>query len=105
MKNQIKTLLFITISFISFTSCDEGGNPDGGGTTTRKFAGDWHIIVLDADGKTPLTNYGLFSTYNASSNDENFWIDDHDNTFELKTKVQVTDFEKLTFGAANADEL
>ena len=76
MKIQIKTLLFITISFTLFTSCDEGGDPDAGGTTTRNFAGDWHIIVLQSDGVTPLTNYGLFSTYNAASNDENFWIDD-----------------------------
>ena len=105
MKIQIKTLLFITISFTLFTSCDEGGDPDAGGTTTRNFAGDWHIIVLQSDGVTPLTNYGLFSTYNAASNDENFWIDDHDNTFELKTKVQVKDFNTLTFSATNSEEM
>jgi hypothetical protein len=104
MKIQIKTLLFITISFTLFTSCDEGGDPEAGGTTTRNFAGDWHIIVLQSDG-TPLTNYGLFSTYNAASNDENFWIDDHDNTFELKTKVQVIDFNTLTFSATNSEEM
>lgn len=105
MKIQIKTLLFIAISFTLFTSCDEGGDPEGGGTTTRNFAGDWHIIVLESDGITPLTNYGLFSTYNAASNDENFWIDDHDNTFELKTKVQVQDFSNLTFSASNSEEM
>lgn len=104
MKIQIKTLLYITIAFTLFTSCDEGGDPDPGGTTTKNFAGDWHIIVLDSDG-TALTPYGLFTTYNAASNDENFWIDDHDNTFELKTKVQVKDFNTLTFGATNSEEI
>ena len=105
MKNQIKTLLFLTISAILFTSCDEGGDPDGGGTTTRNFAGDWHVIVLDADGVTPLTNYGLFTTYNAASNDENFWLDDHEHIFDLKTKVQVDDFKNLTFSATNSEEI
>lgn len=105
MKNQqIKTLLFIAMSFTLLTSCDEGGDPKAGGTTTEKFAGDWHIIVLDSDG-VPLTNYGLFTTYNAASNDENFWIDDDDKTFELKTKVQVNDFNNLTFSATNSEEL
>ena len=40
-----------------------------------------------------------------SGNDENFWIDDHDNTFELKTKVQVIDFNTLTFSATNSEEM
>jgi hypothetical protein len=105
MKNQIKTLLFITISAILFTSCDEGGDPDAGGTTTKNFAGDWHIIVLEADGETPLSNYGLFTTYNAASNDDFFWLDDHEHIFDLKTKVKVSDFDKLTFSAANSEEI
>jgi hypothetical protein len=108
MKIQIKTLLFIAISFTLFTSCDEGGNPEGGGTTTRNFAGDWHIIVLKSDGVTPVTNYLLYSTYNASSNDENFWIDDHDPNagFGLKTKVQAKDFNGLTFsGEPNSEQI
>ncbi len=104
---NIKTLLLILSLSSSLVSCDEGGNPDAGGTKTKNFAGDWHIIVLEEDGVTPAYggDYNLFSTYNASSNDENFWIDDHDSFWELKTKVQATDFKKLEFSATDADEL
>ncbi|MBD0725587.1 hypothetical protein B6A10_10390 [Flavobacterium sp. L1I52] len=105
---NIKTLLLILSISSSLVSCDEGGNPDAGGTKTKNFAGDWHIIALEPDGETPAYggDYNLFSTYNASSNDENFWIDDHDSWMEIKTKVQATDFKNLTFsGQPDSDEL
>lgn len=103
------TAVFLSLFALTLLSaCDEGGNPDAGGTKTQNFAGDWHIIVLEADGVTPAFGggYNLFSTYNASANDNNFWIDDHDSFFELKTKVQATDFTNLTFsGQPDSDEL
>lgn len=105
---KIKTLLLVLSTSLLFISCDEGGNPDAGGTKTKDFAGDWHIIALEPDGETPAYDgdYNLFSTYNAASNDENFWIDDHDSWMEIKTKVQVTDFKKLTFsGQPDSEEL
>ncbi|MFT3687357.1 MAG: lipid-binding protein [Phycisphaerales bacterium] len=107
LKNKLTIAFFGLLVLVSFTSCDEGGDPDPGGTTTQKFAGDWHIIVLEDDGVTPAFGggYNLFSTYNASSNDNNFWIDDHDSFWELKTKVQATDFTNLTFSATDAEEL
>ncbi|HEU4788363.1 MAG TPA: lipid-binding protein [Flavobacterium sp.] len=103
------TKVFLTIFLLTLIiSCDEGGNPEGGGTTTQNFAGDWHIIALESDGVTPVTNYLLYTTYNASSNDENFWIDDHDPNagFGLKTKVQAKDFNTLTFsGKPNSEQI
>lgn len=105
LKNNIIKTFIALFLLTSIVSCDEGGNPDAGGTTTKNFAGDWHIIVLEEDGVTPASDYNLFSTYNASSNDENFWIDDHDSYWELKTKVKATDFKNLKFSATNAEEL
>ena len=105
---NIKTLLLIFSFSLLLVSCDEGGNPDAGGTKTKDFAGDWHVIALEPDGETPAYGggYNLYTTYNAASNDENFWIDDHDSWMEIKTKVQVEDFKALTFsGIPNSDEL
>ncbi|UMY66966.1 MULTISPECIES: lipid-binding protein [unclassified Flavobacterium] len=107
-KFTILTMALATFGLTVAVSCDEGGNPDAGGTKTKNFAGDWHIVGYEPDGVTPAFGggYVLYSTYNASSNDENFWIDDHDEFFEIKTKVQATDFTNLTFsGQPGADEL
>ena len=93
------------LTLILFSSCDKVQDPDPGGTTTEKFAGDWHIAIFDTNGDQ-VVDYGLYSTYNAASNDENFWIDDHDEIVGLKTKVQVNDFKNLTFnGLPDSDEL
>ena len=91
---------------LGIISCDETGDTDPGGTTTQSFAGDWHIQGYQSDGVTPEGSYNLYSTYNASSNDNNFWIDDHGSYFEIKSKVQATDFNAHTFsGQAQSPEL
>lgn len=97
-KLKITSLLLSLFAIATLSSCDEGGNPDAGGTATEDFAGDWHIVGLEPDGVTPAFGggYYLWSTYNAASNDENFWIDDHDTFFELKAKAQA-DLSGLTF--------
>ena len=108
MKILKNTLLLSFILALTLTSCDEGGEPTIGGTATRKFSGDWFIIALEPDGVTPAYggDYNLYSTYNAASNDENFWIDDHDSWMEIKTKVQATDLKNLTFsGKPDSEEL
>ena len=105
-KNKITSLVLGVFALTLMSSCDEGGNPDAGGTTTQKFAGDWHIIGFDTDGLPAFGgDYVLYSTYNASSNDENFWIDDHDAFFEIKSKVQAN-LSALTFSSQpNTPEL
>ena len=108
MRNLIITSLLLSLfALVVLSSCDEGGNPEAGNTTTHDFAGDWHIVGLETDGVTPAFggDYYLWSTYNASSNDENFWIDDHDTFFELKAKAQA-DLSALTFSSeANTTEM
>ena len=108
LKYNIVYILFGCFMLTSLASCDEGGDPDPGGTTTQNFAGDWHIVGYEPDGVTPAFGggYVLYTTYNAASNDENFWIDDHDTFFEIKSKVQATDYQNLTFsGAPGSPEL
>jgi len=100
-------MLILILIAVSLSSCDEGGDPDASGTTTQEFAGDWFVIGYEPDGVTPAFNQGyhVFSTYNAASNDENFWIDDHGSFFEIKTKVQA-EFDNYTFtGPTDAEEL
>jgi hypothetical protein len=105
LKSNIALLFVGLIATASLYSCDEGGDPDPGGTTTEKYAGDWHIQAFTPEGDLE-GGYVLYSTYNASSNDANFWIDDHDTYFELKSKVQATDFKNLNFsGPADSEEL
>lgn len=107
MKNIYKLKLFLALVVVmSLTSCDEGGDPDPGFTTTVDFAGDWFIVGYFEDGSIAYGgDYVLYSTYNTASNDENFWIDDHGAFFEIKTKVQAN-FDALTFsGQANSEEL
>jgi len=105
-KLRITSLLLSLFAVATMSSCDEGGNPEAGQTATVDFAGDWHIIGLDPDGAPAFGgDYYLWSTYNASSNDENFWVDDHDTFFELKAKCQA-DVSGLTFQSEpNTDEL
>jgi Lipid-binding putative hydrolase len=107
IKQNIKLLFAGIFTLALLTACDETGDTDPGGTATEKFAGDWHIIALENDGVTPAFGggYNLYSTYNASSNDENFWIDDHDSWMEIKSKVQGNT-SNLTFaGQPEAEEL
>lgn len=107
LKLNISLLAVAFVALGTMASCDEGGDPSPGGTATQKFAGDWHIVGYEPDGTTPAFggSYNLYSTYNASSNDENFWIDDHDAFFEIKSKVQA-DIPNMTFaGQPDAEEL
>ncbi|HSD06446.1 lipid-binding protein [Flavobacterium sp.] len=74
--NIIKILIGILIS-VSFASCDAGGDPEAGGTTTENFAGDWWINVNVKSGATVVNKSIKFSTYNTSANDNTMFIDDN----------------------------
>ncbi|TRZ44241.1 lipid-binding protein [Robertkochia solimangrovi] len=102
---KIAVLLFTGLAISGLTlSCDEHGDEDPGATRTVEFAGDWFIVGYFSDGTVAYNgDYVLYSTYNASSNDENFWIDDHNTFFQIKTKVQA-EFGDLTFSGQSASE-
>lgn len=94
IKNNIIKILFGILIFASFSSCDEGGKPNPGGTTTQDFAGDWFITITDAAGKVQVAN-AVHATYNTAANDNTMWIDDNPlhnktpNGWYLKCKITV----------------
>lgn len=88
LKNNIIKILFGILIFTSLSSCDEGGDPNPGGTTTEKFAGDWFITITDAAGDVQV-DHALHSTYNTASNDNTMWIDDYKKGWFLKCKITV----------------
>ncbi|WP_166426959.1 lipid-binding protein [Flavobacterium psychrotolerans] len=96
-------MLFGILIFTSFSSCDEGGDPNPGGTTTGKFAGDWYISLTDSDGAS-LVEHALHSTYNTAANDNTMWINDYENGYFLKCKITM-DVANGTFTAVSQPNL
>jgi len=95
--NIIKAVLFLfTVSL--FVACDEGGEPDPGGTSVETIAGDWWAVALNPDGQSTAFggDYVQFSTYNTAANDNTFWLDDHNNWMQLKSKATIN-ISGLTF--------
>jgi len=103
LKNKITIAFFGLLVLMSFSSCDKGGEPDPGGTTVEKLAGDWFISATDTDGST-VFEHALHSTYNTSANDNTMWIDDYENGYYIKCKVTVN-LEDGTFTASEAENL
>ncbi|OOG76226.1 lipid-binding protein [Flavobacterium sp. A45] len=87
LKNNIIKVLFGILIMTSFSSCDEGGDPNPGGTTTEQFAGDWYIDISDASGI--LAQHVHHYTYNTAANDNTMWIDDHGDGYEIKCKMTI----------------
>lgn len=73
--NIIKTIVLSLFMTISFVSCDEGGDPDPGGTAIQDMSGDW--FVQEATDGVGSGDYYLISTYNTvNDNGTEMWIDD-----------------------------
>lgn len=103
LKNKLTIASFGLLVLMSFSSCDKGGDPDPGGTTVEKFAGDWFISATDTDGAT-VFEHELHTTYNTAANDNTMWVDDHENGYWIKCKVTVN-VEDGTFTATDAESL
>ena len=88
IKNNIIKVLFGILIFASFSSCDEAGDPNPGGTTTQDFAGDWYITITDAAGAVQV-DHALHHTYNTSANDNTMWIDDDKHGWYIKCKMTI----------------
>ena len=103
LKNKLTIAFFGLLVLMSFSSCDKGGEPNPGGTTVGKFAGDWFISLTDSDGAS-VVEHALHSTYNTSANDNTMWIDDYENGYFIKCKVTVN-LADGTFTATNSENL
>ena len=99
--NIIKIFLCLTLA-LGFTSCDEGGDPDPGATAVVEMAGDW---TVDVSRNGALQTNIHISTYNTAANvPTEMWLDDQNNYYGLKTKVNV-DLATMTFSSTDSDEL
>jgi len=87
-KNNIIKILFGILIFSSFSSCDETGDVNIGGTTTQDYSGDWYIDIKDSTGKV-LVAHAHHYTYNTAANDNTMWIDDAKQGWWLKCKITV----------------
>jgi hypothetical protein len=92
------SLLMVILTSALFTSCDEGGDPNPGGTTTEQFAGDWYITLSDASG--PIVANAHHYTYNTAANDNTMWIDDHGAGYEIKCKMTINNDGTFTATAS-----
>lgn len=90
-------LLLASLAF-AFTACDDDTEPSG--TAIEKMAGDWWITVnAIIDGKEVEDPFELghmqMSTYNTASNSETeMWLDDLNNFWKYKLKVNVNYTER-----------
>ena len=99
MKKTI-LLLIIVAGISSLNSCQKV--KDAGATSAVKVANEWWV-TLDLGGTPDVFGIGHFriATYNTSANDNNIWIDDYQNGWDVKFKAQA-DYKTLTFSADNA---
>jgi hypothetical protein len=103
LKNKLTLAFFGLLVLVSFSSCDEGGDPNPGGTTVEKYAGDWWITGTDSDGDVQFEHI-KHTTFNTAANDNTMWIDDYTDGYYLKCKVTVN-LADGTFSATDAENL
>lgn len=91
MKNKFikSAYLILSIVFaITFTSCDEGGEPDAGATSTVEMSGDWYVQAF-VDGEM-AADYFKMTSYNTAANDgTEIWLDDNKNFYYFKFKNPI----------------
>jgi hypothetical protein len=95
-----KLILILTAGIFLFSSCQKVKDP--GATAAVKVANEWWV-TLDLDGTQDVYGLGHFriATYNTSANDNNIWIDDYENGWDVKFKTPV-DYNTLTFSTTAA---
>ena len=101
-KKHISVLILSLFLGTSFIACDEGGDPEAGGTAVEALAGEWTVEILRNGSEY---NHGHISTYNTAANvDSEMWLDDLENGWGLKAKVNLNS-SASTFSGDNLVEL
>jgi hypothetical protein len=92
---NISIFLFAFVSIV-FSSCKKQ-LPDIGGTSAQKVANEWWV-TLDQGTTKDVYKIGHFkiATYNTADNNNQIWIDDFENGWQVKFKSLV-DYSSLTF--------
>lgn len=98
-KQNITRILAAVLVLTSFAACDEVGDADPGGTSTKAMSGDWYV-QMSVDGNV-VVDYKVISTYNTAANDgKEMWIEDHGNLWNFKVKSPIT-LGSLSFAGNN----
>ena len=97
-KYKIYLGALLMIVFTTFTSCDEVGDIEIGGTTVEDMAGNWYVTT--AIGGTVVQGHVEISTYNTAANIEEIWLDDFQNIWWWKSKVPVN-LSNMTFSGTD----
>lgn len=99
MKHTIK-ILFLSLVLMVSCSPNEGYEDiELAESSVLVMASDWWVIALEPDGVTPAFggDYVMVTTTNDASDDgSTMIIDDHQNYFEFRTKIDV-DLSSRTF--------
>lgn len=106
MKKYISMFLVALVGMFTFVSCDPETDEKAGGTAVEKMAGHWVVTVdaVDEDGNVIDENLlGKkidLNTYNTAANEaDKMWLDDGGNFYNVKMKVNVTDYKNGKFEA------
>lgn len=106
MKKYISMFMVALVGMFTFVSCDPETDEKAGGTAVEKMAGHW-VVTVDAvneDGNVIDENLlGKkidLNTYNTAANEaDKMWLDDGGNFYNVKMKVNVTDYKNGKFEA------
>ena len=106
MKKYISMFLVALVGIFTFVSCDPETDEKAGGTAVEKMAGHWVVTVdaVDEDGNVIDENLlGKkidLNTYNTAANEaDKMGLDDGGNFYNVKMKVNVTDYKNGKFEA------
>ena len=106
MKKYISMFLVALVGMFTFVSCDPETDEKAGGTAVEKMAGHGVVTVdaVDEDGNVIDENLlGKkidLNTYNTAANEaDKMWLDDGGNFYNVKMKVNVTDYKNGKFEA------
>lgn len=106
MKKYISMFLVALVGIFTFVSCDPETDEKAGGTAVEKMAGHWVVTVdaVDEDGNVIDENLlGKkidLNTYNTAANEaDKMWLDDGGKFYNVKMKVNVTDYKNGKFEA------
>jgi hypothetical protein len=110
MKKYISLLMTALLFSFGFTGCDPETDEEPGGTNVEKMAGVWDVTVdaVDESGNILYEDpYGIgviqVMTYNTAANvDNEMWLDDMQNFWAFKMKVDVN-YAARTFSCASKD--
>lgn len=106
MKKYISMFMVALVGMFTFVSCDPETDEKAGGTAVEKMAGHWVVTIdaVDEDGNVIDENLlGKkidLNTYNTAANEaDKMWLDDGGKFYNVKMKVNVTDYKNGKFEA------